>query len=279
MKSNLKLLSLSLVSLLFCLASASAQDEPQVSMKINLVAWGNDITGLSLEKPSGDNTTAESFAYNETLKYAGPQLLAIYQQDVKQKKPDFSEEDADDPGMIRPPEPEKKEERIDITKAKDPITKLLLKRKIEEPKLVCLVKLPTNTKHVTILLAPATQRTFQPYVIDDNPRDLPAGALRVHNLSRYPVRVEQLNGPQKKQLKPKGNFLFGPDKRSRFRYEISYEKGNDVWEAATNNEVRLPKNQKTQLVVLQSNNDFFLSSDGTKSGFLQVVVLKRTDDA
>ena len=259
--------SLSSVLLFLCLATATAQG--QVRLKINLVAWGNDIRGLTLKTASGEPITARSFAYNKSIAYSGPQDLAIYQGEVKEDASAYSEH-YKPAGAI----PEEKEEKIDVTKVKDPFIKMLLERKLKEPELVSLVRLPVNSREITILLAPATQGVYQPYLINADSKSSPAGALAVHNLSGYPVRVEQLNGKQQCQLDPKGKFLLAADEKKAFRYKISYQDG-DRWRVATNNIVRLPEDQKTQLIVLQSDNEYFKSTDGSKSGFLQVVVLKR----
>ena len=262
------------VLLFLCFASMAAQG--QVSMKINLVAWGDEIPGLTLKSSSGKGITAPSFAYGEALSYSGPQLLAIYQGEVEVEKPIYTEADMDGSGKLDMPELPKRPVTVDPTAVDDPGLKALLTRKLEDPDLVALVKLPADSRHITILLAPSAQGTFQPYLIDDDPREVPSGALVVHNLSGFPVRVEQIAGRQQCELKPKGRFVLAADERDRFRYRISY-KEKDSWTVATNNRVRLPDNQKTQLIVLQSDNNYFKSVDGTRGGFLQVVVLKRTE--
>lgn len=268
--------SLAPLFLLFLLLiNASAQDEAQVRAKIDLIAWGNKIPGLTLKNPSGETSAAFSFEYNKSLTYVGPQILAIYQLETKEEQPPIEDDDDYNDGYEEEPAPpQPAEDLVDIKNIKDPLIKSLFERKIKEPNLVSLVKLPTNSRHLTILLAPASGGTFLPYVIDDDPSKLPFGKLRVHNLTNIPILLEQLNGPQRCELRANEKFLLNADDANKFTYKLSYKKG-DRWKAQQNNILRIPANSQNQFIVLQSNNQYFRSSDGSKGGFLQVVLLKR----
>lgn len=269
MKYNTMTLFKSLTALFVCLVTVSAQDESKVKMKVDLVAWGNEIPNLTLKKPDGEGMSAFSFTYNESINYSGPQILAIYQK-PKGSAPQEGEESPDSAPRRRPL-PEKK---IDLSEAKSPLVAALFARKAEEPELVSLVKLPLNSRHITILLAPASNGVYQPYVIDDDPKKLPVGKLRVHNLSRFPIRIEQLQGPQKCQLKPNESFVFRGNSKNRFTYRLSYQKDNQ-WTPLPSNQIVLSEDTQSQFIVLKSDNQHFVSSDGTRSGFLQSVVLER----
>lgn len=258
-------------SFLFGLSPLFAQKATQVQTKVNLVAWGNSVPGLTLKAPSGKTTKALSFSYNESLSYSGPRILAIYQIETDEPAP-TDEDDEDEPvEETRPIRPDKK---IDISKSSNPLVKALFERREKEPELVSLVELPADSRHVTVLLAPASEGTFQPYVIDDDPRKLPKGKLRVHNLSAIPVRIEQIRGKQRCQLEPRDKFVFNSDERNRFIYRVSYKSG-EKWKVQTNNSIRVPENEQTQLVVLKSESQFFVSSDGSQQGFLQFALLRR----
>jgi len=270
MKSKRMKFIAALILFLLCTAPAFAQEESLVKMKIDLVAWGNEIPGLALKEPSGKTSTALSFTYNKSQNYSGPKILALYQLETK-KESAYNDEEEEAIAELRPP---KIDSEIDIRNSKNPLIIELFERRIKEPKLVSLIPLPTDSRHVTILLAPASEGTFQPYVIDDDPRKLPSGKLRVHNLSPFPIRMEQIRGKQRRQLQTKDKILFDADETNRFVYRLSYQRG-DKWKVQTNNSVRVPENQQTQLIILKSQSQFFLSSDGSQQGFLQTALLKR----
>ena len=84
----------------------------QVKMKINLVAWGNDVSGLTLKKPSGETTVARAFTYNETLNYSGPQVLSIYK--IESERPVVGEGEEEEEGYVAP-EPAASEEAVDLS--------------------------------------------------------------------------------------------------------------------------------------------------------------------
>jgi hypothetical protein len=74
-----KLLVATLVAVLFPLA-LPAQDEAKVAMKIDVVAWGNDVPGLSFTKARENEAfTARAFRYSDPVTYWGPRILAIHQ--------------------------------------------------------------------------------------------------------------------------------------------------------------------------------------------------------
>ena len=57
-------------------------------------------------------------------------------------------------------------------------------------------------------------------------------------------------------------------------YQLAYKKG-DRWKVQENNIIPVEANEQTQLIVLRSRNQFFLSADGATAGFLQTVTLRR----
>ena len=265
------------VSSLFLLSFLSAQDSESVQAKVNLVAWGPKISGLVLKNPSGDAVEALPFSYNKSISYSGPSLLAIYKVEVQEDKPVSDEVDDGEDGIQEEPleaSPSESEKSIDLEKVKNPYVKLLFERREEEPELVSLVPLPSNSKNVTILLAPAAQGTFQPHVIDDDPRKLPKGKLRVHNLTPFPIRVEEIRGQQRCELEPKKQFLFRPNKNNLFTYRISYKKGSK-WQVEKSSQIWIRAEEQLQLVILKSEDQFFTSADGTRLGFLQFATLRR----
>ena len=49
-------------------------------MRLDVVAWGDPIGGLSFKSPRGDGKiTARAFTYSEPVQYRGPRLLEIHQ--------------------------------------------------------------------------------------------------------------------------------------------------------------------------------------------------------
>lgn len=260
------LLSLALVSVL-----ASAQDGVRVSMKIDVVAWGDDIGGLSFKtgKKEGE-IIARSFTYSEPINYTGPRLLSIHQTG------DGHVEKISIPGT-----PEDKEhesiplpiEEIRNAEADAPIPPELAKRRQEDPTLVALVLLPPNCRRATVLLAPAAAGTYRGYAIDDDPGKLPLGKLRVHNLSPHTIAM-QFDGGQAKQMKPREALLVNPVEGHTI-YQLAYLIGEE-WTMQENNIIPVQPDEQTQLLVLKSNNPFFLSADGASGGYLQLVALRRS---
>ncbi len=274
MKSKIMLRFLALF-FLGSLATLSGQNESNVSLSIDLVAWGDEIGGLSLKSAGkGETTTALSFTYSDPVKYTGPALLEIHQKaggGSTKLEQSISEEDALHQSIPLEFENEP-EESANPEASKSPIVRELLKRREKEPTLVALVNLPTNARHVTILLAPAGQGTFKPYLINDDPSKLPPGKLRVHNLSPFPIGM-RFSGKQSAELKPGKNAIFNAV-NGQTVYELSYQ-GPKGWTVQENNIIPVRPTEQTQLIVLKSNNSFFLSSDGAAGGFLQLVTLRR----
>ena len=57
-------------------------------MKIDLVAWGDDISGLSFKSGAGKgDITALGFRYSEPVPYSGPAVMEIYQARQRLRRP------------------------------------------------------------------------------------------------------------------------------------------------------------------------------------------------
>ena len=81
------------------------------------------------------------------------------------------------------------------------------------------------------------------------------------------------NGKAMKEMKTKETFMVTPEKEE-VMYELAYEEAG-TWQVQENNLIRVKKDEQVQLIVLKSDADFFTSSDGSRSGFLQTVTLRR----
>jgi len=138
--------------------------------------------------------------------------------------------------------------------------------------LVSLVRLPPASRRVTILLAPAAEGTFSGYVIEDDPAKLPLGKLRVHNLSPHTIAMQFGNGKQKEMATRETMLVDAPEGYAV--YKLAYKEGEE-WKIQESNILPVPQDEQSQLIVLRSKNQFFLSSDGTSGGFLQLVNLRR----
>ena len=121
-------------------------------------------------------------------------------------------------------------------------------------------------------MAPADAGTFTAYVIDDDPSKLPLGQLRIHNLSPLPVAM-RCNGKPDKELKTRETFIV-PAKTEQLIYELAYKLG-DEWKMQENNVIPVRATEQAQMIILKSDNSFFLSTDGSSGGFLQIVTLRR----
>jgi hypothetical protein len=240
-------------------ASTNAQSDAQVSMKVDLVAWGETIDGLTLKSAKGkDPVTALAFTYSKPVSYSGPAILEIFKGSVGNAAP--------------APEGEAAPAAASPAAIKDIAAELALRRK-KEPNLVSLAILPPASKHVTVLLAPAAGGTFQAYVIDDDPSKLPYGQMRIHNLSPLPVAM-RCNNKAANILKTKGSVVIKPENKEVI-YELAYQKDGE-WVTQENNIASVRENEQAQLVVLKSDADFFTSQDGSRGGYLQTVVLRRS---
>lgn len=262
MKSRILTAAVSLAAFLLT-GLASAQSDAQVSMKIDLVAWGESIPGLTLKSAKGkDPATALAFRYSKPVSYSGPAVLEIFQGADGKTAPAPAGEGA--APVVAP--------------AAAPIKDLaaaLAERRKKEPTLVSLALLPPASKHVTVLLAPAAGGTFQAYVIDDDPSKLPYGRMRIHNLSPLVIAMKCNNKPAS-ILKTKGSVMVSPDNKEII-YELAYQEAGE-WVVQENNIATVKDGEQAQLVVLKSDNSFFTSDDGSRSGYLQTVVLRRQRD-
>lgn len=260
---------------LFPLCSPLNAQESTVAMKVDLVAWGDTITGLSLK--SGEKqavVSALSFRYSQPVSYAGPVILEIHKSGGGGNSSDVEISDADKEHEMKPLTTEDaKTDNDSPAKPKHGIALELEKRRQKDPTLVALAALPgTGCRRATVLLAPADGGTFTSYVIDDDPSKLPMGQLRIHNLSPIPIAM-RCNGKQGKELKTSETFLV-PAQNGQLIYELAYKLG-DEWKIQENNIIPVRASEQTQMMVLKSDNSFFLSTDGSSGGFLQIVTLRR----
>lgn len=245
-------------------------------MKIDVVAWGDEISGLSFKSADKQSTiTAHSFRYSAPVAYSGPLLMEIYRNDGG--KSDIKQEPLsdDDKGhqIIPLTEADAETGPDDKTKAKQGLALELENRRKKNPSLVALASLPgSSCPRATVLLAPADGGTFTAYVIDDDPSKLPLGQLRVHNLSPYEILV-RCNGTQSKELKTRESFIASSN-RQQVVYELAY-KLEEKWKMQENNIIPIGPNEQAQMIVLKSKNRYFLSTDGAGTGFLQIVTLLR----
>ncbi|WP_193211337.1 DUF4397 domain-containing protein [Luteolibacter marinus] len=267
-----------LAAFLFVAAPLLAQDAA-VSIKLDLVAWGDEIGGLSLKSgESGKLLTARSFCYSEPVAYKGPALMEIYQHGGGTSRPAAEPTEDDKAHQISPLEgtPARQGEAA-AQPARTGLALELEKRRKDKPDLVALAALPAGgCRRATVLLAPADDGTFSAHVIDDDPSKLPPGQMRIHNLSPYPVMI-RCNGNDSKELKNRETHLVRA-RDEQVVYELAY-KAKDEWKMQENNIIPLPGNEQVQMMILKSDNSFFLSSDGASGGFLQIVFLRRTPTA
>ena len=223
-------------------------------MKIDLVAWGESISGLTLKSAkTGDPVTALPFRYSKPLNYSGPTVLEIHQGSAS------AASTGEQPAAAASVTPNN-------------VAAVLAERRKKDPTLVALAILPSASSHATVLLAPATGGTFQPYVIDDDPSKLPYGKLRIHNLSPVPIAM-RCNNKAAQVLKTKESFVV-PAVNKEVIYELAYQ-DNGEWTTQENNIATVTDQEQAQLVILKSDASFFTSQDGSRAGFLQSVVLRR----
>jgi hypothetical protein len=57
-------------------------------------------------------------------------------------------------------------------------------------------------------------------------------------------------------------------------YELAYKAGEE-WKMQENNIIPVRATEQAQMMILKSGNQFFLSTDGSSGGFLQIVTLRR----
>jgi hypothetical protein len=153
----------------------------------------------------------------------------------------------------------------------------LAERRQKEPTLVALAVLPGGAcRRATVLLAAAADNTFTAYVINDDPTKLPVGQVRIHNLCPFPIAM-RCNGGKVHEIKFKDAILV-PAKKDHLVYELAYLDG-EKWRMQENNVIPVHPQEQSQMLILKSDNSFFLGNDGSRSGFLQIVTLCRSPDA
>jgi hypothetical protein len=269
---------LSLVLLTFLSVPLRAQQGGGITMKIDFVAWGDEIKGLSLDPGAvKSGITALGFRYSTPVSYSGPVVMAIYQSAGSSASPAAKASFEELPSNLRPTIVEKPSSPGKEAAPKQGLALELEKRRIKEPTLVALAALPAaGCRRATVLLAPADGGTFTAYVIDDDPSRLPVGQLRIHNLS--PVRIAlRCNESPVKELDTRESMIV-PAKMDHVIYELAY-KLDDEWKKQENNVVKVRPMEQSQMIILKSNHSYFLASDGSASGFLQMVTLRRSPDA
>jgi hypothetical protein len=240
-------------------APAPVPAASEVAMKMDVVAWGDTIEGLSVKAGTKEiAVTALSFQYSKAINYSGSSIMEISQAPGGAAANLYAT-----PAAAKP--------QAALSDLKTPPTEFE-KRKKENPNLVALAYLPPGSRRVTVLIAPTGNATYQTYVIDDDPTKLPPGRLRIHNYSPLPVAL-RCNRKETVELKPKQTAVVSPVDQNVI-YELAYEK-NGKWKMQENNAIQVQDKEQVQLVVLKSDANFFTSGDGSRSGFLQTVLLRR----
>ena len=261
-----------------CSLSFLPAQEETVSMKIDLVAWGDSIGGLSLKDAEANGTlVAMAFQYSKPVTYSGPALLEIYKSGNGglPPRPEPTEEDKLHESMPLRIEDVPANQAQDAA-AKTPLALELEKRRKENPTLVALAQLPANCRRATVLLAPSAGGTFIAYVIDDDPTKLPMGQLRIHNLSPFPIAL-RCNDDKAKEMKTREMMVVAAPQQQCL-YVIAC-KDTDEWRIVENNIIPVRANEQTQMIILKSNNQYFLSADGAAGSFLQTAILRRRPEA
>lgn len=232
--------------------AAFAQGD-EVSMRLDFIGWGDQISGLSLRSSGGASFTAQAFRYSKAVSYSGPVVLEIYQ----------------DSGEAAASVPLSAQDAAELPTA----LKQVLERRKNRPGLVALAALPAGSKRATVLLLPAGGGIYLTRVFDDDPTKLPVGRLRVHNLSPHPLSL-RFNGKDARQLPLQGSCVVAPVNQELV-YELAYQQ-DDEWKVQENNIVPVADDEQTQMVVLRSDSSHFFSSNGSRGGYLQIVFLRRS---
>lgn len=273
MKSNMNKLIYAVVMWMATLVVGVVAQQAEVSVKVDLVAWGDDLSGLSLKSAADKGEiTALAFRYSKPVAYHGPEVMEIFRHgdgEVKVKPAPTADDTLQEmhPLVV---------EAVPATAnaaAKDVMAMELEKRRKKEPSLVALACIPPHCQRVTVLLAPAAGGTLVAYVIDDDPSKLPLGQLRIHNLSQHTIAM-RCNNQAPKALKTRESMVVEAPKQ-QVLFELSYLLGDD-WKFQESNIIPVRANEQTQMIILRSSNRFFRSSDGSSGGFMQVVTLRRT---
>lgn len=272
----------SIILIAFTCAPVAAQnrdDTPQVSMTIDFVAWGEDLHGLEVRsEKKTEPVSAKAFRFSEPYRYSGPQVLPlafgqISSEDLAQLD-EFREmrrRRAREDG-IEEPAPASVKSGIPLMDGKIP--NALAKARETNPELAALIALPSNSRRVTILLSPGPQGSLLARVFDDDPARHPAGKVRVHNLSPHRIALRMAEG-KPAELEP-GQSAFSPAPGGTFVYELAYE-NEGQWTMQENNLFAVRENEQVHFIVLRSNASFFTSSDGSRAGFLQSAILRRSE--
>jgi len=253
-------------------APALRAQQNEVAMKIDMVAWGDEIGGLSFKAgEKNGKIKALSFRYSDPVAYTGPAVMEIFKNGDGDTKPSAAPSEEDLQHQLMPLQPKDASTDKDAP-AKKGLALELENRRKKAPDLVALAALPSGCARATVLLAPATDGTFVAYVIDDDPTKLPMGQLRVHNLSPYTVAFRTSTSGTK-ELKTREAFVV-PVNNEQISYDLSYQIESE-WKFQEHNYLQIFAKDQTQMIILKSKNSFFLSSDGSSGGFLQAVVLRR----
>lgn len=222
-------------------------------MRVDLVAWGDPVSGLTVGGGGGQPVTAQAFRYSKAVGYSGPAVMEIHQ----------ASGEATAPPAIDAAEAEKLPAAI----------KQVLQRRKNTPTLVALAALPSGSKRATVLLMAAPGGTYLTYVLDDDPSKLPVGRMRVQNLSPHPLMI-RFNEKEKQQVALHGSCTVAPINQE-LTYEMAYQE-EDEWKMLENNMVSVANDEQTQMIVLKSDSEYFSSSNGSRSGYLQIVLLRRS---
>jgi hypothetical protein len=254
------------------LISPLAAQQGEVALKLDVVAWGDEIGGLSLKSADkAGGITALSFRYSAPVSYSGPALMEIFKNGDGNSKPQHKPSEEDLKHQLMPLVPEEAPAANDAP-AKQGLALELEKRRKKAPNLVALAALPSGCRRATVLLAPVGDGTFLAYVIDDDPSKLPVGQLRIHNLSPHTIAM-RINRAAPKEIKTRGSLVV-PVSNEQISYELAYQL-SDEWKFQEHNFMQIFTRDQTQMIILRSKNSFFLSSDGSTGGYLQVVTLRR----
>lgn len=268
--ARLLLLPLAALTLIASTPTASAE----VAMRLDFVAWGDAVHGLTLGgEGRGSAVTAHAFTYSDPVAYRGPQLLEIHSTGAAAPVDDYVPTADDLSHQLIPLAPEETAGANGGGGPDNAYSEELRKLRVEKPTLVALARLPSGSRRATVLLAPLGGGIFQTYVINDDPTTLKPGELRVHNLSPYPVAMRGPGRPAA-EIKTRGTITI-PARDEMVIYELAYQRDDTEWVVQESNVIPVRENEQTQMMILRSDNSYFLSSDGASGGFLQTVFLRR----
>lgn len=269
-------------SFVLCLGSCGLlAQEANVSMRVYLVSMAEEISALKLGTGAGKNT-ARAFQYSQAISYSGPQLMEISQGEVKKRKRiefedyDFVDEAEYFEGEEPPKDEPRAEEQLAPAAAKGPVPPYIQARREEtnNPELVALATLPTNSNVATVLMYPDSGGTFRTLVFDDDPSKLPYGHMRVHNLSPYDITLRFDREGQPVILKTGQSSIAKPKNDKVMIYELAFFK-DDRWKFQERNVITVREEEQINFVVVRGGSSYFQSGSGQRSGFLQTAALRR----